>query len=87
MLIDAQVVFSSFAAPALPASAVNPMPDGKSAVFTVENGRIVRRNVTVRAESDGWCAIGADEIPQPGKVVSEGMLLLHEGDEVVERGE
>ena len=87
MLIDAQVVFSSFDAPALPASAVNPMPDGKSAVFTVENGRIVRRNVTVRAESDGWCAIGADEIPQPGKVVSEGMLLLHEGDEVVERGE
>ena len=87
MLIDAQVVFSSFAAPALPASAVNPMPDGKSAVFTVENGRIVRRNVTVRAESGGWCAIGADEIPKSGNVVSEGMLLLHEGDEVVERGE
>ena len=82
MLVTAKVVFSSFDAPALPASAVNPMPDGKSAVFAVEGGKVVRRNVTVRAESDGWCAIGEGELKPGVKVVAEGMLLLHEGDEV-----
>ena len=83
MLVDAEVVFTSFDAPAVPSSAVNPMPDGKRAVFTVEDGKVVRRNVTVAAESGGWTAIRAGELPKDAKVVADGMLLLHEGDEVV----
>ena len=83
MLMDAKVVFVSITAPTLPASAVNPMPDGKSAVFVLEGGKVVRRDVTVLLESDGWCAIGEGEIPASAKVVAEGMLLLHEGDEII----
>ena len=83
MLVDAEAVFASFDAPAVPSSAVNPMPDGTRAVFTVENGKIVRRNVTVAAESGGWTAIRAGELPKDAQVVADGMLLLHEDDEVV----
>ena len=82
MLVDSEIVFSSFDSIAVPSRAVNPMQDGKSAVFAVEDGRIVRRNVTVRAESDGWCAIDAGVLDPSASVVAEGMLLLHEGDEV-----
>lgn len=82
MLVTAEAVFAAVGAPAVPASAVNPMPDGKSAVFIVENGKVVRRNVSVRAESDGWCAIGEGDLDPAAKIVADGMLLLHEGDEV-----
>ena len=82
MLVDAKVVFASFDAPALPASAVNPMADGKRAVFAIEGGKVVRRDATVRTESDGWCAIGEGNLPPNARIVTEGMLLLHEGDEV-----
>lgn len=87
MLFDAKVVFSSFSAPALPASAVNPMADGKTAVFVVEGGKVLRRNVEVLLETDGWCAIGEGALVPSSKVVAEGMLLLHEGDEVIAQEE
>ena len=39
--------------------------------------------MTVAAESGGWTAIRAGELPKDVQVVADGMLLLHEGDDVV----
>ncbi|MBR4170212.1 MAG: efflux RND transporter periplasmic adaptor subunit [Kiritimatiellae bacterium] len=83
MLRDAQIVFSSFESLAVPASAVNPMKDGKEAVFTIENGKVVRHTVHTTATADGLCAIEANDLPSDARVVTQGMLLLHEGDEVI----
>lgn len=83
MIVDSKVVLSSMESLAVPASAVNPNGDGEYILFTVEDGRIVRHAVRSPKISGGWCAIGESEVPPGAKVVAEGMLLVHVGDEVV----
>lgn len=83
MIVDSKVVLSSVESLAVPASAVNPNADGDYMLFTVEDGRIVRHSVSSPKVLDGWCSIGESDVPPSAKVVSEGMLLVHEGDKVV----
>ena len=83
MLVDSNLILSSMESLAVPASAVNPNAAGDYMLFTVEEGRIVRHSVGSPKISGGWCSIGESEVPPDAKVVSEGMLLVHEGDEVV----
>lgn len=83
MIVDSNVVLSSMESLAVPASAVNPNADGDYMLFTVEEGRIVRHAVGSPKFSGGWCSIGESDVKPGAKVVSEGMLLVHEGDEVV----
>lgn len=83
MLVDSKIVFSSIESLAVPASAVNPNADGEYMLFTVEDGRIVRHAVGSPKFSGGWCSIAGSDVQPGAKVVSEGMLLVHEGDEAV----
>ena len=83
MIVDSKAVLSSMESLAVPASAVNPNADGDYMLFTVEDGRIVRHAVGSPKFSGGWCSIGGSKVRPGAKVVSEGMLLVHEGDEVV----
>ena len=83
MIVDSKIVISSMESLAVPASAVNPNAAGDYMLFTVEDGRIVRHVVCSPKISDGWCSIGDSDVKPDSKVVSEGMLLVHAGDEVV----
>ena len=67
----------------MPASAINPDKDGRYRLFIVEEGKVVSCAVETPKMSGGWCSIGKGTVPPGAKVVAEGMLLVHDGDEVI----
>ena len=83
MIVDSEVLLSSSESLAVPAAAVNPDSNGRHRLFTVEDGKVVSHAVETPKMSDGWCSIRDGTVPRGAKVVAEGMLLVHEGDEVV----
>lgn len=80
LLLNAKVVFSTVEAQAVPEAAVG-IRGGRSAVFTVKNGKIVSTPVETGARTDGWIEVRSPSLVG-ADIVAEGMLLLNEGEEV-----
>ena len=81
MLVKTRLVLREFTADALPDAAVN-RQHGQDMVYIVEDGHVRALELSPGFSSDGFRALKSGEIPAGAKVVSDGMLLLNDGDEV-----
>ncbi len=81
MLLDATVVFRRFTAAALSASAVG-LRGGRQVVFVVKDGKVASVPVQVGLAWQGCLEIRNPEALAGAEIVTEGMLLLNEGDAV-----
>ena len=81
MIRDAQVVFRQYTAAAVPSQAVG-LRGGKRVVFVVREERVVGVPVETGLEWTGQTEIKNPEVLKDMDIVSDGMLLLNEGDSV-----
>jgi len=79
--VKTRLVLREFTADALPDAAVN-RQHGQDMVYIVEDGHVRALELSPGFSSDGFRALKSGEIPAGAKVVSDGMLLLNDGDEV-----
>jgi multidrug efflux pump subunit AcrA (membrane-fusion protein) len=86
MIRDAWVVFRQYSAPALPATAVG-FRSGTNVVFVVRNEKVAAVPVDLGNAWQRHVEIRNPEALRDADVVTEGMLLLNEGDGVRVKGE
>ncbi|MDO5319794.1 MAG: efflux RND transporter periplasmic adaptor subunit [bacterium] len=80
MIRDARVEFSAGEAQAVPEASVG-MRGGRSVVFAVRGGKVVSIPVEIGVRTEGWVEVKSPALAEE-EIVSEGMLLLNEGEEV-----
>ena len=80
MIVDARVEFGSSEGQAVPEAAVG-QRGGRSVVFAVRAGKVASIPVETGARTEGWVEVKTPVLADEA-VVSEGMLLLSEGEEV-----
>ena len=81
MIRDARVVFRQYAAAAVPSPAVG-LREGKHVVFVVRDEKVVSVTVETGLEWLGQTEIRNPDLLEGAEIVTEGMLLLNEGDRV-----
>lgn len=80
MILNAKVEFSSAEAQAVPEASVGTR-DGRMVVFAVRGSKVASIPVRIGTRTDGWIEVKAPSL-EGEEIVSEGMLLLNEGEEV-----
>lgn len=81
MIVDCEVVFAERTSQALPATAVAKR-NGRNCVFKVVEGKVVRVDVEAGATEKGLTEILSPQFTPNDAIITEGMLLVNEGEEV-----
>ncbi len=81
MIRDARVLFRQYMAAAVPSQAVG-LRGGKHLVFVVRDGTVVGVPVDIGLEWQGRTEVRNPETLKEADIVTDGMLLLNEGDGV-----
>ncbi|MBP5320875.1 MAG: efflux RND transporter periplasmic adaptor subunit [Kiritimatiellae bacterium] len=81
MLFDGRIVFRRFKAMAVPSSALA-LRGGRPILFTVDDGKVRAFEAETGAVWQGKTEIRNGEALKDARIVTEGMLLLNEGDSV-----
>lgn len=81
MIREARVLFRRYAAAVVPSQAVG-LRGGKHVVFVVRDGKVAGVAVETGLEWQGQTEIRNHDVLKDAEIVTEGMLLLNEGDRV-----
>lgn len=81
MIVDCEVVLAERTSQAVPSTAVS-LRGGGNCVFKVADGKVVRVGVTAGATAGGLTEILAPRLAPDDAIITEGMLLVNEGEEV-----
>ena len=81
MIVDCDVILAERNSQALPSTAVA-LRGGGNCVFKVADGKVVRVGVTAGASANGLTEILAPRSAPGDAIITEGMLLVNEGEEV-----